>query len=76
MPASIIMMRGGAGVKNPYMNAQVQNMLSITESFKQSLKIAAMQDDSKIDRSEARMLRKLEAEADKFARVLKAATEQ
>ena len=63
-------------MKNPYMNAQVQNMLSITESFKQSLKIAAMQDDSKIDRSEARMLRKLEAEADKFARVLKAATEQ
>ena len=63
-------------MKNVYMAAQIQNMVSILHAFRQSLKLAASQDDGKMDKREEKALRRIDAAAEKFLAELQKAKQE
>ena len=55
---------------NPYIEAQIFNIQSMTKVFIQSCEMAATKDDGKISKEEAKQLGKIRAAAEKFCRDL------
>ena len=55
---------------NDYMDAQIKNMISITKTFNQSCKMAAMKNDGQIDKAEEKIIKKIEAAAQHFIKEL------
>ncbi len=62
-------------MKNKYMRAQCQNMLSVISAFSQACGLAALEDDGARSKAEERELRKIRAAAVRFqgelARIMK-----
>ena len=57
---------------NIFLQNQIVNMLSTLEVFENSCKLAAEQDDGKIDREEAAVLKVLNRATEKYRQELKA----
>lgn len=55
---------------NSFIQAQILNITTMTKSFEQACEMAAMQDDGKISREEAKQLKKIKAAAQKFRKEL------
>ena len=55
---------------NTHIDAQIVNMLAIVKTFEQSCNLAAMQNDGRVDKSEEKMLKKLNAATQRFMRDL------
>ena len=51
---------------NNYMKAQINQITTTAKLFKDACRIAAIKDDGRIDKKEAKELKKLEAATDKF----------
>ncbi len=62
-------------MKNKYMRAQCQTMLSVISVFSQACELAALGDDGARSKAEERELRKIRAAAERFqgelARIMK-----
>lgn len=57
---------------NQYINAQILNMTTMVKTFQQSCRMAALKDDSTIDRSEQKMLDKINKASERFIKELEA----
>lgn len=57
---------------NYYINAQITNMITMAKTFEQSCKMAAMQNDGKIEKAEEKNLKKINAATQKFIKELEA----
>lgn len=55
---------------NPYIEAQIFNIKSMAKVFNQSCKMAAMKDDGKISKEEAKQLSKIQATVERFCKEL------
>lgn len=56
---------------NPFMTAQIGNMIMTAEQFKKAVEIAAMKDDDMIDRKEKAYIKKLKKATDRYIEELK-----
>lgn len=61
---------------NKYISGQIANMLTMTKTFDQSCKMAAMKDDGTIDKSEQRILKKIKKANDLYIKELEAITRE
>ena len=59
-------------MENKLMEAQIGNIKTAMQTFKTSIKMAAMEDDGKISWSEKRTLAKAEKAADRFLKEIEA----
>lgn len=55
---------------NPYIAAQIFNIQSMAKVFVQSCEMAALKDDGKISREEAKQLNKIRTATEKFCKEL------
>lgn len=55
---------------NQYISSQIQNIIIMAKTFNQSCKMAAMNNDGKIDRQEEKQLKKINAAVEKFIKEL------
>lgn len=55
---------------NYYIEAQIQNMTTMVQTFENSCRMAALKNDGTIDRDEERQLRKINAACAAFVREL------
>lgn len=55
---------------NHYINAQITNMKAMVKTFQQSCRMAAVQDDGTISREEEKLLKKINAAAERFTKEL------
>ena len=55
---------------NPYIAAQMFNIQSMAKVFVQSCEMAALKDDGKISREEAKQLNKIRTATEKFCKEL------
>ena len=55
---------------NTFMEMQIRNMKMFLDTFERSCKMAAVKDDGKIDREEAKQLAKLQAAVERFRKDL------
>ena len=55
---------------NPYIKAQIENMIQYTTTFKKACEMAALQDDKKIDKEEAKELRQINKAIETFQKEL------
>ena len=55
---------------NSYIEAQIFNIKSMVKVFNQSCEMAAMKDDGKISKEEAKQLSKIKAAAERFCKEL------
>lgn len=55
---------------NSFIKAQILNITTMAQHFKQSCELAAMQDDGKISKSEEKTLKKINQATDRFIREL------
>lgn len=51
---------------NEYITAQIAHMQTIVNTFEQSCRMAATKNDGKIDKNEAKKLKKIEAASKRF----------
>lgn len=51
---------------NEYITAQITNMQTMIKTFEESCRFAATKNDGKIDKSEAKTLKKIEAASKRF----------
>lgn len=51
---------------NHYLKSQIENMIAMTRAFESGCHMAVMQNDGKIDKDEAKALKKVEAAAEQF----------
>ena len=51
---------------NAHLEMQIRNMLMFLDAFQQSCRMAAVEDDGVIDRTEAKQLKKIDAAVDRF----------
>lgn len=51
---------------NDYITAQITNMQTMVKTFEHSCKMAATKNDGKIDKDEAKTLKKIEAVSKRF----------
>ena len=58
---------------NTYIHAQIMNMQAMVQTFERSCEMAAMKDDGKISREEAKQIKKIKAAAQAFCRELEKA---
>lgn len=56
---------------NSFIQAQILNITTMAESFKQGCHLAAMKDDGKISKEEEKQLKKIDAATDRFIKELK-----
>lgn len=56
---------------NPYINAQIKNMLQMLDSFEAGCRLAAVQDDQIVDKSEEKLLKRLHSATEKYRDELK-----
>jgi len=57
---------------NNYIRAQILNITTMTKTFEQACKLAAMKDDGKISREEEKQLKKIKAASQRFRKELQA----
>ena len=55
---------------NNFMKIQIQTMITTTKTFQQACKMAALEDDGKIDKIEAKQLKQINAASEKFMKEL------
>ena len=55
---------------NYHIDGQIQNIIVTLQAFNQNCKMAALQDDGKIDRDEQKALKKIDAATTKFIKEL------
>ena len=55
---------------NHYIRSQIENMKMITKAFQQGCQLAAMQNDGQVDKEEAKVMKKIDAAAQKFIKEL------
>lgn len=55
---------------NSYIQAQIINMITMTKSFEQGCRLAAMQDDGKISSDEVKIMKKITTASEKFRKEL------
>lgn len=55
---------------NSYIEAQIFNIKSMVKVFNQSCEMAAMKDDGKISKEEAKQLNKIKAAVERFCKEL------
>lgn len=55
---------------NEYIRAQIGHMTALVKTFEQSCAMAAQKDDGKIDKEEARQLKKIHQASEKFIQQL------
>lgn len=53
-------------MSNPFLKAQCQNMIAMTTAFSQACEFAALDDDGRVTREEAKKLKKIRAAAERF----------
>ena len=53
-------------MNNPFIVAQIGNMIMMSEQFKKALDIAALKDDNLIDKKEHEYIKKLKAATDRY----------
>lgn len=51
---------------NYYIETQISNMVTMVQTFQQSCRMAALKNDGKIDKTEEKQLKKIDAAAHKF----------
>lgn len=56
---------------NPYIRAQIANLLQMLDSFEAGCKLAAQQDDDIVDKNEEKLLKRLHSATDKYRNELK-----
>lgn len=57
---------------NSFIQTQIMNMITVTQTFQHACEFAAMQDDGKISRDEEKQLKKIRAASERFRRELEA----
>lgn len=57
---------------NGFIKMQIDNMLQLSKNFKVACEIAAIQDDGKLDKTEAKQLKEIKNATDEFIKRLKA----
>lgn len=55
---------------NDYLKAQITNMVTMTKTFEQSCKMAAMKNDGTIDKDEERIIKKISTACKSFTKEL------
>ena len=55
---------------NTYIESQIMNMTAIAKTFEQSCRMAAMKNDGRIDKSEEKILKKIEKATQQFIKDL------
>lgn len=55
---------------NSYIEAQIMNMTAITKTFNQSCRMAAMKNDGQIDKTEEKILKKIDKATQRFIKDL------
>ena len=55
---------------NHYIDAQILNMIAMTQTFEHSCTMAAMRDDGKISRDEEKALKKIKKATQRFIKEL------
>lgn len=55
---------------NYYIDAQITNMILMTKTFNESCRMAATQNDGKIDKDEEKTLKKIRVATEKFIKEL------
>lgn len=55
---------------NYFIDSQIQNIITTLKTFNQSCKIAAIHDDGKLDKTEAKAIRQIESATDKYIKEL------
>lgn len=55
---------------NTYIEMQIRNMTMMTRTFGQSCQMAAAKDDGRVDKSEEKALKKIEAACQRFIKEL------
>lgn len=55
---------------NTYIDANIKACIGYLQAFQQSVKMAAMKDDGKIDRNEEKVLKRLNKATEKYIREL------
>lgn len=56
---------------NPYIRAQIANLLQMLDSFEAGCKLAALQDDDIMDKNEEILLKQLHSATEKYRNELK-----
>lgn len=60
---------------NTYMESYITSSITYLKTFKQSLRMAAMRNDGRIDRQEQKIIDKVDKLTDKYIRELKKLTD-
>lgn len=55
---------------NPYIKMQIQNIVSMVETFEKSCVMAAMKDDGKINHDEAKTIKQINKASEQFLKEL------
>ena len=58
---------------NAYIHAQIMNMQAMAKTFGQACELAAKKDDGRIDREEAKQLKRIQAAVSAFCKELEKA---
>ena len=66
---------GRIDVMNTYMESYITSSITYLKTFKQSLRMAAMRNDGRIDRQEQKIIDKVDKLTDKYIRELKKLTD-
>ena len=55
---------------NSFIEAQIANMITVTETFTHACEMAALKDDGRISKDEEKQLKKIKAASEKFIKEL------
>lgn len=55
---------------NHYLKSQIENMTAMTKAFESACRLAVLQNDGRIDKDEAKALKKIESAAERFIKEL------
>ncbi len=58
---------------NRYLDGQIQSVIIMVKTFRTSCEMAAMKNDGKIDRNEAKALKRINAACDRFIKEIQKA---
>ena len=57
-------------MNNRFIQAQIQNIITMAGTFKEACRIAALEDDGKIDKEEAKILKRINDATDRYVKEL------
>lgn len=58
-------------MNNRFIQAQIQNIITMVETFKEACRIAALEDDGKISKEEAKTLKRINAATERYIKELR-----